>query len=1268
MNKKIKSALCSLMTAGLMMNLASIDAANPDKGWAAQADQQVNQLAKEELSIFESAINADTNLTGWHIQGKGKLEDTSEGIFLTSDPKENVMALSETASDDFIYEADVMIRDMKADATLVFRSNEDGWNSYMLQIVPSAGVIRLRDAGSGEGELKEERQVTVKEGEIYHLKVKAEGSSLKVYWGNQYKPVIDVQDTAYRTGKLGLHVWDGSALFQNIMVSDLKGNLGPAVTNTGLWQPDLRGIKGTAVNQIRSQQVFTKQAADFVYEGNISLLHDSVAALTFRASADGVKGYKAVLAKEGDQVRVNLMKDSRTMIASSYRTYPSQPGAKHHVEIKAAGNRIQVFLDGYTPAAIDVTDKAYTNGNAGITVIQGTAYFQDTYMTEASQYYTEKYRPQYHYTPIRGSASDPNGLVYFEGEYHLFHQDGGTWAHAVSTDMLNWKRLPTALPWNDHGHVWSGSAVADLSNASGLFGDSGGKGLIAYYTSFNPDGPNGNQRIGLAYSKDRGRTWEYSKERPIVIENPGKNGEDPGGWDFRDPKVVRDDENNRWVMVVSGGDHIRFFTSTNLVDWTLTDNWGYGDYVRGGVWECPDLFQLSVDGTSQKKWVLMISTGANPKTGGSDAEYFVGQLTADGKFMNDNPAGKVLRTDFGKEFYASMSFANMPDHRRVMMAWMTNWDYPFAFPTIHWKGELTIPREVSLVTTNEGIRLAQSPINELESLRTPLYSAANKVLSPSSQNLLKGVISGAYEIEAEVEIPAGSKVTEFGFNVREGAVEKTIVAYKPGESKVFVDRSDSGVTDFSSQFSTRHDAHMQAENRRIKLRILVDESSVEVFGNGGKVVFSEVIFPDPASRGMSVYTKGGSVKIISLAVNQLGSVWNQDTNGTTRIATDTTDLELSKGQTDTLLAMVENSPGNGVQRVKWKSSNEDVVGVNAADQSSQAAIVAKKEGESIITVSTPNGKAYANVLVKVSGGEFHTNLSGWVKDVSAASWVVSENGIRGHYFSDAHYIAEQKAGNFTYEADMMLGKSGGAGSVLFRTSEDGRSGYYLNLDPNMKSIRLFYKMDGRFEDRQVLAKVPAFIRAGQTYKVKIEADGPHIVVHVDGKKVIDLQDGTFAEGHFGLHVFGGHASYQNVNVSGEAPAHLTTTRLVNAGQQKSIYTANLANGEAVVLKEANAASDQKWILVPTGDDAGSYSIRTTAGQALDLDTGQNKLQLYHYLGYNNQRWILHKHDDGTVNIISVHHRKALGVSEDGTALLLNELDPALDRQRWILTN
>ncbi|TDL69219.1 DUF1080 domain-containing protein [Paenibacillus amylolyticus] len=1266
MNDKSKLAICLLMATGLALTSNGILTSNSVAASAVLADQETNKQAKEELDIFESAFKPNTNLIGWQVKGKGGLEDTSEGILLTSQPKENVMAISETVSDDFIYEADVMIRDTKADATLLFRSNEDGFSSYRLQIVPDAGLIRLRDARNGDGRLKEERKVSVEMGQIYHLKVKAVGSSLKVYWGNQYKPLIDVQDISYQSGRLGLHVWDGSALFSNIVVSDLKGNLGTLLSSKGKWQPDINGKRGIVEQESKAQQIYTKEATDMVYEGNITLHPDSIAALAFRSSSDGAEGYEATLTKEGDQVRVSLTNTKGTVIASSQRSYPSQMGAKHHVEIKAKGDRIQVFLDGYTTAAIDVKDTTYRSGSTGIVVKKGTAYFNDTYVTELSQYYNEIYRPQYHYTPIRGSASDPNGLVYFEGEYHLFHQDGGTWAHAVSKDMLNWKRLPIALPWNDHGHVWSGSAVADITNASGLFGDSGGKGLIAYYTSFNPDSPNGNQRIGLAYSKDQGRTWEYSKERPIVIENPGKSGNEVGNWDFRDPKVIRDDENNRWVMVVSGGDHIRFYTSTNLLDWTLTDNWGYGDYVRGGVWECPDLFQLPVDGTSQKKWVMMISTGANPKTGGSDAEYFIGHLTADGKFVNDNPAGKVLRTDFGKEFYASMSFANMPDHRTVMMAWMTNWDYPFAFPTSNWKGELTIPREVSLVTTEDGIRMVQSPIKELESLRKPLYSASNKSVSPSSGNLLKGIISGAYEIEAEIEIPEASTVAEFGFNIREGANQKTVVGYKASASRMFVDRTASGETDFSNLFSKKHEASTQMENNRIKMRILVDESSVEAFGNDGKVVFSDVIFPDPASRAMSFYVKGGKVNVVSLKVHQLQSVWNEDIPSKAQIKMDTRVRELGIGESNTLQAMVEYGPGLGVQPLKWNSSNNEVIAIDLVDNS-HAVIKAKKEGESTVTVSTPNGKASSSVLVKVSGGEFRTNLSGWTKDLSAASWLVSEHGIRGKYFSDANYIAKEKAGNFTYEADMMLGETGGAGSILFRASEDGRSGYYLNLDPNMKAIRLFYKINGGFEERQVLAKVPTFIQPGHTYKVKIEANGPHIVVHVDSQKVIDIMDGTFAEGHFGLHVFGGSASYQNVNVSNSEPANLIKSSLVNATTQKSIYTVNLVNGEPVTLQDASAASVQKWIFVPTGDEVGSYSIRTTAGQTLDLDIGQNKLQLYHYLGYNNQRWVLHENKDGSVHITSVHHQKALEVSEDGTELLLSELDPSLDRQKWILT-
>jgi levanbiose-producing levanase len=217
----------------------------------------------------------------------------------------------------------------------------------------------------------------------------------------------------------------------------------------------------------------------------------------------------------------------------------------------------------------------------------------------------------------------------------------------------------------------------------------------------------------------------------------------------------------------------------------------------------------------------------------------------------------------------------------------------------------------------------------------------------------------------------------------------------------------------------------------------------------------------------------------------------------------------------------------------------------------------------------------------------------------------------------------------------------------------------------MKAFRLFYKMDGGFEERMVIGKVPAFIIPGKEYKVKIEAKGPHIQIDVDGQKIIDVMDGTFAEGHFGLNVFGGQASYQNVHVTNSSEANLTRTSFTNTATGKAIYTARSQNGEPVIAADADQAT--KWTLIPTGDEYGSYSIRTEGGKALDLDTGQNKIQLYNYLGYNNQRWLIAKNDNGTVRITSVHNGKALEISEDGL-LTLKDLDLHQERQEWTLSS
>ncbi|WP_347553177.1 GH32 C-terminal domain-containing protein (plasmid) [Pseudalkalibacillus hwajinpoensis] len=1215
-------------------------------------------MATEQAEV--TAMKATTNLTDWVIHGKGTLEDTVQGLKLTSETNENVMAISSVQSEDFVYQSDIQILDQSADVTLIFRSSEEGWDSYMVQIIPEAGLIRMRDARD-ENRLIEEVDVNIQEGGIYHLKVKVVEDNIKVYWEDQYTPVIDSNVSLYDYGYLGLHVWNGSALFQNVKVSELETSLGPSLFEEGNWEPNIKGLKGIAGENKIAKKVYDTQTNNFVLEGNVSFDENQMeAGLTFRMNKDGTEGYQALLKKQGDEVVARLQKMDGTVLGESSRSFESQINTKHHLELIVNEEQITIYLDGYSDPAIEVTDSSYTNGLAGLIVLNGAAYFQDIYLVPTESYYKENYRPDYHYTPARGSVSDPNGLVYFEGEYHLFHQNGGKWDHAVSEDLINWKHLPIALPWNEYGHIWSGSAVADLDNDSGLFSDSGGKGLIAYYTSFNPDANNGNQRIGLAYSTDKGRTWEYSKEHPIVIENPGSNGEDSGGWDFRDPKVVRDEANDRWVMVVSGGDHIRFFTSHDLIQWEHTQNFGYGDYIRGGVWECPDLFQLEVEDTGEKKWVLMLSTGANPNTEGSDAEYFIGELTPDGQFINDNPPGEVLKTDYGKEFYASMSFANMPDNRRVAMAWMTNWDYPFSFPTEGWNGQLTIPRELRLTSTDQGVRLAQSPIEELQTIRRTVFETNNELVSPTNaQNLLSKVNEASYQIEAEIEIPAGSDVTEFGFQVREGSEEKTVIGYNKSEEQIFVDRSESGRTDFSNKFTTTHATELQPQNQRIKLNILVDNGSIEVFANNGETVFSDLIFPDSTSRGVSFYTEGGNVQIISLKVHSLEDIWDRDIDDGAQIVLDTREKEMNIGDTLAVNAATIGINGNGTKKLKWKSSDPDIVSL-LPSTNNNTLIEASGAGKATITVSTPNNKVYESFKVNVFEGNFKTNLSGWKSDIDTVKWIATEEGIRGLHTSDSNYMAEGTGGDFVYEAEMTLHETGGAGSILFRASEDGRSGYYFNLDPNMNAFRLFYKMNGSFEERMVIGNVPAFIQPGKTYTVRILAKGPHIQIEVDGEKVMDLRDGTFAEGHFGLNVFGGKATYQNVKISNVSEAALQETTFFNQKTGQSLYVTSSQNGVPVTADEEMTI----WTLIPTGDDHSSYSIRTEEGKAIDFDAAQKKIQLYDYLGYDNQKWIIKENDNKTLTILSEFNEEALTISEEGN-ITLQPYDPANSRQQWL---
>lgn len=328
-------------------------------------------------------------------------------------------------------------------------------------------------------------------------------------------------------------------------------------------------------------------------------------------------------------------------------------------------------------------------------------------------------------------------------------------------------------------------------------------------------------------------------------------------------------------MVLAAGDRILIYTSKNLKQWTYASEFGQDQGSHGGVWECPDLFELPVDGNpNRKKWVMQVSVGNGAVSGGSGMQYFVGDF--DGThFKNENPPNKVLWTDYGRDFYAAVSWSDIPstDSRRLWLGWMRNWQYANDVPTSPWRSATSIPRELKLKAFTEGVRVVQTPVKELETIRGTSKKWKNLTISPASHNVLAGQSGDAYEINAEFKVSPGS-AAEFGFKVRTGENQFTKVGYDRRNAKLFVDRSESGNDTFNPAFNTgKETAPLKPVNGKVKLRIFVDRSSVEVFGNDGKQVITDIILPDRSSKGLELYAAKGGVKVKSLTIHPLKKVW-----------------------------------------------------------------------------------------------------------------------------------------------------------------------------------------------------------------------------------------------------------------------------------------------------------------------------------------------------------------------------------------------------------
>lgn len=489
----------------------------------------------------------------------------------------------------------------------------------------------------------------------------------------------------------------------------------------------------------------------------------------------------------------------------------------------------------------------------------------------SSNYYTEEYRPQFHFTPEENWMNDPNGMVYYNDEYHLFYQHnphenewGGLlyWGHAVSKDMVNWKHMPIALEPDDLGTIFSGSAVVDWDDTSGFF--DGKDGLVAIFTHNG-----GGQKQSIAYSKDNGRSWEKYEGNPVIPSDPAIK-------DFRDPKVFWHDETKQWVMALAAGKKIMFYESPDLIEWNFMSEFGEGLGAQGGVWETPDLFELPIDGDpNNKKWVLHVAIGDGAIAGGSGAQYFIGEF--DGTtFTSDHEAEHINWLDYGGDFYAGQSFSDIPeeDGRRIMIAWMSNWLYANQVPTEEWRSSMSFPRSLELKTANDGsVKLFQQPIEELNKLRgKEIFTTKNQVVnSGDASKLLEDIETDVFELNAEIQL---DQPVNFGFKVRksEEYEDETVIGFSGSTNELFVERSQSEEAYFSPYFNGRHAVSL-GENTKIDLQILVDKSSIEIFAKKGEYVITDLIFPREDGRGLEFYVEEGEVTINSLEIHSIKSTW-----------------------------------------------------------------------------------------------------------------------------------------------------------------------------------------------------------------------------------------------------------------------------------------------------------------------------------------------------------------------------------------------------------
>ena len=877
----------------VMPNPPIPDWRDPKVFWHDDTNQWIMSLAAKDRIMFYTSPDLKT----WEFAS----EFGPDGGIQANSLDRVSYAISQQSGGSFTYEADITLNEKngrEGAGGLVFRSDQEAKNGYVVELDAKNDEIKLSKNVNGERQEISRKFFSLNTSTTYHIKVEASDHQIKVYVQNEL--VIEKTDTSFDYGQFGLVAEKSTASFRNVefkKTTNFLTNLSNWEVVNGKWQDTLNGKVGLADGDAFTMS--SQYGANFHYEADLLVSGESggkgAGALVFRADEQAKNGYFANVDVLNDTVKLMKINNGQISVLAQKET-DLTPNQIYHVKISTLDDNIKVYLD--DQLIHDVHDGSFKEGFQGLNIWNSSTTFQNVQYSK-NIITTEKEIKNHDF-----ETGDLTGWKIIEG--NAFTDD-----HVTETISF-WGG---EFEHQGNYHLWGFSDLHDGDNATGELQSSlfklSGSGEINFLLGGGNDQNNryvslvrasdGQELIRQANTKFRDEkynryVWDASEYIGEILYLKVVDRA-TGGWghiNIDDVHVYNEGEMPEQVDQIGKEPQKPDPDKLNgtLTDWTaITGDWIPSTHGNnGGIWECPTLIELPIDGDPSKtKWVLQVSMNDGAPAGGSGMQYFVGEF--DGKtFTNENSSDQTLWTDYGADFYAAVDWSGIEGENgeKYWLGWMSNWQYANNTPTSTWRSSMTLPRKIELTQTKDGVRLKQTPVS-LHAIRNHREKVSHENKTISSDHNLLSIFSGdTYEIIAEFDV-SNSTSSEFGLEVRKGLEgETTKIGYDVKKQEMFLDRTHSDTFHYGNEVLDYHNGPLRLDDQTVKMHIIVDRSSIEVFGNNGEMVITDQIFPNPSSQNIKVYSKDGNVLLKSLEIYPLKSSWKKKSGFKTNITEWTT--------------------------------------------------------------------------------------------------------------------------------------------------------------------------------------------------------------------------------------------------------------------------------------------------------------------------------------------------------------------------------------------